>query len=201
MAAAFDLTKSLTQPRGPKPKPLNFQERTGHVIKNQENIIQHEVNNFFDFVSKKEMVINHKKSEVMVFNFSRNYAFPPDIKIGSADILREVSVTKLLGVKIQSDLKWAENTNYIVSRASNKLWLLRRMKRVGLEPEIIVDTYIKEIRSLLELAVPVWHSGLTVQQSDQIESIQKCAVSIVLNDYKLPYLVKCTLLNIEPLIF
>ena len=113
--------------------------------------------------------------------------------------MREVSVTKLLGVKLQSDLKWGENTNYICNRASAKLWLIRRMKSIGLEPEVIIDFYTREIRSLLELAVPVWHSGLTVQQSDQIEAVQKMAVSLILNDFKSSYFVKCTLLNIEPL--
>ena len=73
--------------------------------------------------------------------------------------------------------------------------------KVGLEPEIVADFYSREIRSLLELAVPVWHSGLTVKQSDQIETIQKLAVSLILNDFKSSYFVKCTLLNIEPLFF
>ena len=64
---------------------------------------------------------------------------------------------------------------------------------------MIINFYKCEIRSLLELAVPVWHSGLTVKQSDQIESIQKISLSLILNDFESPYFVKCTILNIEPL--
>ncbi len=70
---------------------------------------------------------------------------------------------------------------------------------LGLETELLVDFYTKEIRSLLEFPVPVWHSGITLQQSEDIEQIQKIALSILLNDYKLPYYVKCTLLNVVPL--
>ena len=50
---------------------------------------------------------------------------------------------------------------------------------------------LKEIRSILELAVPVWHSGLTQQQSADIERIQKIAFKIILQqnyeNYKQAY--------------
>ena len=41
---------------------------------------------------------------------------------------------------------------------------------------------------MLELAVPVWHPGLTQQEKDQLERVQKCALHIILGesykDYK-----------------
>ena len=77
------------------------------------------VNEFEEFTTEKKLIINDM-GVVISFNFSRNYAFPPDLSIGGSEILREVNVTKLLGVKLQSNLKWGENTNYIYSRASVK---------------------------------------------------------------------------------
>ena len=44
------------------------------------------------------------------------------------------------------------------------------------------DVFTKEIRSILEMAVPVWHSGLTNQQTSDIESVQKVAMRIILQD-------------------
>ena len=100
---------------------------------------------------------------------------------------------------IQSNLGWTENTDHIVNKASNKLWLLRRLKKLDLGIEVLLDFYKKEIRCLLEYAVPVWYSGITLQQSKSIEVIQRYAVSIILNNWTLSYRVKCTLLSIEPL--
>ena len=40
--------------------------------------------------------------------------------------------------------------------------------------------YIKMIRSILELAVPVWHPGISIGDSKKIERVQKCALSIIL---------------------
>ena len=49
------------------------------------------------------------------------------------------------------------------------------MKKHNLDLFKIFDVYTKDVRSLLELGVPVWHSGLTKQQSAQIERISKAA--------------------------
>ena len=51
----------------------------------------------------------------------------------------------------------------------------------------------------MELAVPVWHSGLTVKQSRDIERIQKIALYVILGDNFVNYDVACTIMNIEPL--
>ena len=44
----------------------------------------------------------------------------------------------------------------------------------------LYDVYQKEVRSILEFAAPVWHSGLTKKQTSDIESIQKLAFKIIL---------------------
>ena len=53
------------------------------------------------------------------------------------------------------------------------------MRKSGLTLNQLKDAYIKEVRSLLELAVPVWSSGLTLEQSVQIERVQKAAVAAI----------------------
>ena len=49
---------------------------------------------------------------------------------------------------------------------------------------MIKDVYLKEIIVLLELDVPAWNSGLTIQQAAGIERVQKVAVKIILSDSK-----------------
>ena len=86
-------------------------------------------------------------------------------------------------------------------KASKKIWQLRRMKILNLEPDLLLDFYCKEIRSILEFGVAIWNSGLTGKLSDQVERIQKICVNIILcdTDWEIPYHVGCTLLEIEPL--
>ena len=61
------------------------------------------------------------------------------------------------------------------------------MKLSGLSEHELVDAFKKEIRSLLELAVPVWHGGLTLSQSSQIERIQKSAAAAILGSKYISY--------------
>ena len=65
----------------------------------------------------------------------------------------------------------------------------------------LLDVYCKEVRSILEHAVPVWHSGLTKKQTDQIEKVQKTAFKIILDISYTNYETACTLLCVEPLEF
>ena len=58
-------------------------------------------------------------------------------------------------------------------RANKKLWIIRRLKYLGAEVPDLVDIYIKQIRSILELAVPVWHDSITLAEQIDIERIQK----------------------------
>ena len=54
------------------------------------------------------------------------------------------------------------------------------MKKCGLSLKELVDAYCKEVRSLLELAVPVWHPGITNEQPMKSERIQKSSLSAIL---------------------
>ena len=106
---------------------------------------------------------------------------------------------KLLGVIITDNLRWQQNTDFICQKARQKLWTLRRMKRMKMNSSHIWDVYTKEVRSHLELAVPVWHSGLKKHQSAQIERIQKSALRIILDDHYTTYEEVCSLYSVEQL--
>ena len=43
-----------------------------------------------------------------------------------------------------------------------------------------IDVYIKQVRSVMELAVPVWHSSLTLADKVAIERVQKAALQLIL---------------------
>ena len=47
---------------------------------------------------------------------------------------------------------------------------------------IVLDIYIKQVRSILELAVPAWQGAITQAERDEIERVQKAAFHIVLGD-------------------
>ena len=205
MLAAFNLTNSLICDPVDRAMPLNFNERTRQILDGKFNHLQEDLDNLKMFANEKLLRIKEKKTNVIKFNFSRNYDFPPELSIGGFNEKLDVtSETKLLGIIITNDLKWTGNTEYICKKAYKKMWTLRRMKVLDVDPSVILDVYLKEIRSVLELAVPAWHSGLTQKHTADIERVQRVAVAIILSDCmtgkcEYSYDMGLVILNIEPL--
>ena len=205
MLYALNLKKSLIKDPINRPRPLTHDERTQQVLELGNNEFQNSLDDLFSFVSSKNMKIKEKKTELMKFNFSTSNDFPPEFKIaGFAENIEVKKETKLLGVVLTTDLKWERNTEFICSKAYKRIWILRRLKQLDIEPLYLLEVYLKEIRSILELAVPAWHSGLTLKQSADIERVQRVAVSIILSDFQtrkshMPYDMALVTLGIEPL--
>ena len=162
--------------------------------------MQQDLTELEDFANKKLLKLKEKKTNLMKFNFSQQLDFPPEISVrGFKNNIDVVTQTKLLGVILTDDLRWEANTRYICNRAYKKLWVLRRLSVLDVGHVILCDVYQKEVRTLLEVSVPAWHSGLTLDQAAQIERVQKVAVKIILGKSSLPYSEALDILGLETL--
>ena len=94
--------------------------------------------------------------------------------------LEVVSLSKLLGVMISSDLKWNEHTLYIVKKAKKRLWFLRRLSKLGASKETLLEMFHLKIRSLLEMACPLFTGSLSKGNIEDFEDVQRQAFKIVL---------------------
>ena len=121
------------------------------------------------------MVLNEKKTKVMIFNYTDNYKFIAKLSINNQN-LEIVQKTKLLGVQLTDDLKWNENTLELVKKANSRMILLRKVASFGASIDDMKNIYILYIRSILEQSCVVWHSSLTEENSQDLERIQKSAV-------------------------
>ena len=79
--------------------------------------------------SANNMVPNIRKTKDMVICFHKQPTAIPPVTIQGMEIER-VSSTKLLGVVINDKLTWADNTNYIYSKASKRLYHLRQLESI-----------------------------------------------------------------------
>ena len=113
------------------------------------------------------MKLNLSKNKFILFNPTRNYDFEPQLSIDGSEI-EMVEIIKLLGLLVRSDLSWSTNTNEMVRKAYRRLWIIKRLKKLGAKLGTLVDIYCKLMRSVLEYSVPVWNSGITNQQSSDI---------------------------------
>ena len=125
------------------------------------------------------MMLNAGKCHVMRIDFGKTQLPPLNVELGS-QILEEVNAVKILGIFVQSDLKWNSHVSNMLVKANRRMYMLRQLKPFQLPWKDLLTVYTGYVRPLVEYAVPVWHSGLTVEQCSQIERVQKRALRIVL---------------------
>ena len=142
-------------------RPFNYHERTGHILPAVNNLLQFYIEDTENFAQDNKMIINKKKTKIISFTKSRKWDFPPEVKFKDGTIIETNTETKLLGVILRENLHWHKNTSFICAKARSKIWMIIRMIKLELDIFTLFDVYKKEVRSILELAVPVWHSGLT----------------------------------------
>ena len=161
VAVSINLKSYLIPDPSKRPMPLNFRERCQLVLPAENNPLQYILTVTEKFARENKMDINMKKTEAMLFTSTKTLDFPPELQFEDGSLMQTTSEKIILGVVITDDLKWKKNTQFIVSKARAKVWMLRRLQPYKLTIHELFDVYIKEVRSILEFAVPVWHSGLT----------------------------------------
>ena len=197
IAAKVNLKDDLVEDLN-RPKPLAYEERLQTKLSDSCNEIQTILDSLENFSNCRKMKINSGKSNVMKFCKSKTKAFPAEVEI-AGNFLEVKQEMKILGVILTPNLKWNANTGYIIKNAYKKMWVLRRMKALGVDTFTMLDYYYKEVRVHLELAVPVWHSGLTLKLASDIERVQRVVICILLGNDHFNYEQACSLLGMKPL--
>ena len=197
LAEAINLPKQLVAVPD-RQLPDNYHARTGHALPDENSLVVQELNNTLDYAEQNDMKINLKKTKTMLFNPCTSVDFMPEIRLGTHQ-LEVVEELRLLGIIVRSDMKWSSNTINMVQKATRKLWMLRRLKNMGAEETDLVDMYVKQIRSLLELAVPAWQGAVTQEEKLDIERVQKCAAHIIIGEDYLSYKAALKYLNLDSL--
>ena len=117
----------------------------------------------------------------MKLNVSKtnNYQFKTRITLDGS-MLDCIDQIRLLGIELKSDLTRKSNTASIIKKAFGRMSLLRKLVGFGAQKDDLVLIYILFIRSLLEYCSEVWHSSITIEEKDDLERVQKCAMRIIL---------------------
>ena len=79
-----------------------------------------------------------------------------------------------------SDLKWNENTNYLVKDANKRMVMLRAASKFTSDKNILKQIYYSRVRCKLEQSAAVWSSSLTQENINDLERVQKSAVRIII---------------------
>ncbi|KAI8516814.1 hypothetical protein Bbelb_053950, partial [Branchiostoma belcheri] len=150
-----------------------------HPISAPSNI-QKDLTDLENWSNDSHMRLHPAKCKVLHILFSKVPCVAPPLSVNGIE-LQQVQGMKILGVFLQSNLRWNSHVDSICCKSSQRLFLLRKLKHFHISSEDLVTVYVSYIRPVLEYAAPVWHSGLTTELSNKVEKIQRRAVRIIMS--------------------
>ena len=83
-----------------------------------------------NFATDQKMKLNLKKCRELLLDFRKNKTSIPSLTFNDTTLER-VPTFKLLGLWIDDNLNWQTNTDYIIRKASKRLFLLKVLKKYG----------------------------------------------------------------------
>ena len=110
--------------------------------------------------TNQKIILNQKKTKLLIFNFTDKYQFSIRLKLNCENIYI-VNQTKLLDTIITGRLRWDKNCRELILR-------------------LIYITYCFVI---LEGLCEVWQGSLTKEKRQDLERYQKSACRVILGNY------------------
>ena len=135
------------------------------------------LNNVIEWCRDNLMNVNYEKTKEMLLGAAIGNELGQLIVDGNT--IDRVSTYKLLGIHVESNLKWNSHVDYIRAKAFSRLYFLKQLKKCSNNIADMLHFYTAVIRPVLEYACPVWHTSITKEQCLCLESIQRRAVYII----------------------
>ena len=165
-----------------------------------EQKLNNDLNNVQTWLTSNKLTLNKEKTEFMIIgsrskisNLSRN----PNIVIGNHSVER-VQDKKVLGVKIDKELKWKDHIDAQCKKISKNVALIRRAKNFTIE-QTLLTMYNALMLPHLTYCSNVWHDGNNTNMNKLVKLQKRAARVITGSNYEIRSSDIFKKLNWEPL--
>ena len=163
-------------------------------MNSQELKTQHYLTEINQWTINQKMEINQLKTKAMLINFTNQHQFTTRLQL-KRNSIKIVDKIKILGVTVNNQLDWTENTAVLVKKVNQGMQLLRAVWGFGSSIKEMVHLWKLFCRSVLEQSCVVWGSSLTQENQDELERTQKSFAKLVLRDKYTNY--ETALINLD----
>ena len=128
----------------------------------------------------KFMILNIKKTKELVFDARRKKGRAAGVPITiQGEAVEIVDSYKFLGVHLNKNLDWKDNTDAVYKKCQSRLYLLRRLRSFNVCSRLLVMFYQSVVDSVLFYAVVCWGGGIKAGELNRLKKITKKASSVV----------------------
>ena len=105
------------------------------------------------------MLLNPNENKALVVSRSRTVSPPHSDLVLSVVSIRASPNLDILGVKFDSKLTFEDHVRGIVSRISQRIGILRLVKRIFVDTSVLLRCYFAFVLQILEYCSPWWGSA------------------------------------------
>ena len=152
----------------------------GLISNNDETNYRKEVNQLALWCQNNNLFLNLEKTKEIVVDFRRTHRRPPlPLTINGAAVT-QVTSTKFLGVTITEDLTWKNNTTALAKKAQQRLYFIRKLKRAGASPPIMLSFYRGATESILSSCITLWFGLVIIKSTFKLSFTQSIPINSIL---------------------
>ena len=168
------------------------------VLKFERDIadLQASLDKIVEWSNEWQMPISVKKCSLIICGNRLKYNENASCSINGVRITPAGEV-KDLGVIVDSSLKFNSHINYMVAKAHQRAYLIRKFF-VSRDPDILMKAFNIYVRPLVEYASPVWSPHYNYQ-IDKIEAVQRRFTKRLYGYNELDYSTRLKLLGLSSL--
>ena len=151
---------------------------TGLITESNETEYRDEVKDLVEWCSNNNLLLNPSKTKEIIVDFRKKPSQIQPLSI-NGEIIERVSNFKFLGTIISDDLRWETNTDKVVSKAHQRLYFLRLLKKFKLSSNILSQFYRSTIESVLCFSISVWYGNLSQKDKHRLNRIVNISSKII----------------------
>lgn len=165
----------------PENKIIKFADDTtvvGLISGGDESAYREEVHRLLQWCRTNNLIININKTKELIVDYRKRKSDTQPLIIDGVCVER-VTDSRFLGVILQEDLTWSANTEALVKKAQQRLYLLRLLRREQLSKKLLVTFYRGFIESTITYCLCVWFASCTVADRRALQRVINTAERIV----------------------
>ena len=154
----------------------------GRITDGDESEYRREIDQLSKWCQHNNLALNTSKTKELIVDFGRGRMGTHSPVYINGSMVERVKSFKFLGVHISEDLSWSENTDAIIKKAHQRLYFLRRLRRVGMSRRTLSNFYRCTVESMLTGCIVAWFGNLSAQERKRLQKVVNTAQSIIGSD-------------------
>uniref|UniRef100_A0A1A8BSL2 Reverse transcriptase domain-containing protein n=1 Tax=Nothobranchius kadleci TaxID=1051664 RepID=A0A1A8BSL2_NOTKA len=126
-----------------------------------------------------ELIVTKTKEMVVSFSNKQRALVTAASTIIHGQPVELVEEYKYLGTTFDHLLKFASNTEDILRKCQQRLYLLRKLNSFGVRKDILLTFYYSFIESIITFSIPCWFYSVSLQYRNRLQSTVKVCSRII----------------------